>query len=107
MCVVVPPGVWPHRRYLGPAIALALALWAVRDLPESEVRKRISPMPIVGPSVTGWATLRRWAGAYGIGTGTLRERAGRYVQQLAARSPLPLQQYAIEPRIYAASLQPL
>lgn len=107
VCLVVPRGVWPRRRYLGSAIALALALWTVRSMPESAVREQISPMPMVGLAVTGWTTLRRWARAYGLGTGTLRQRAERYVQQLAARSPLSLQQYAIEPRIYSACLHPV
>lgn len=106
LCTVVPSGVAEGRRYLRPAIGLALTLWAIRGWPPHAVRRRVAPNPILGPSVTGWASLRRWGRAYGIGPGTLRERAGRYVAQLLARSPLSAQRHAIEPRIYAASLHP-
>lgn len=106
LCTVVPGGIGVGRRYLRPAIALALTLWAIRGLPERRVRRQISPNLIVGSSVTGWASLRRWAHAYGIGTGSLRQRAERYVTQLLARSPLSAQHHAIEPRIVAASLHP-
>lgn len=104
VCVVVPGGVQPGRRYLKPAILLALALWSVRGLPALVVRDLISPYKIVGASVTGWASLRRWARDYGVGEGCLRDRARRYVVQLLARSPLSAQQFAIEARIYSAAL---
>lgn len=104
VCVVVPRGVEAGRRYLKPAIALALALWSARELPALAVRRLVSPYRLVGPSVTGWASLRRWAREYGIGQGSLRDRARRYVATLLARSPLSAQQFAIEARIYSAAL---
>jgi hypothetical protein len=105
VCLVVPTGVVPGRVYFMSTIALALAMWSVRRLTAQEVRRRLSPFQVVGPSVVGWAQLRRWARAYGAGEGTHRERAARYVQRLLATSPLSAQSYAIEPRIFAASLR--
>ena len=104
VCLVVPRGVVAGRRYLMPAIGVALALWSLRLLPPDEVRRRLSPFLLTGASATGWASLRRWARAYGTGDGTLRERAARFAQALLATSPLSAQTHAIEPRIYAASL---
>ena len=89
-----------------PSVTLALALWSLRELPALAVRVRISPFTILGPSVTGWASLRRWARAYGLGEGSLRDRARRYVMQVLGRSSLSAQQFAIEARIYSASLHP-
>ena len=106
VCLVTPGGVRAGRRYLWPSVTLALALWSVRELSELAVRGRISPYAIVGPSVTGWATLRRWARAYGVGDGSLRDQARRYVLQVLGRSPLSAQKFAIEARIYSASLHP-
>jgi hypothetical protein len=60
--VVVPSDVLPGRLYSGPAIALALALWAVLGMTAVAVRARISPFPIIGATAAvGWITLRRWA----------------------------------------------
>jgi ferredoxin len=60
--VVVPSDVLPGRLYNGPAIALALALWAVLGKTAAMVRARISPFPIIGATAAvGWITLRRWA----------------------------------------------
>ena len=60
--VVVPADVLPGRLYTGPAIALALALWAVLEMTAAAVRARVSPFPIIGPTAAGgWITLRRWA----------------------------------------------
>jgi hypothetical protein len=60
--VVVPSDVLPGRLYSGPAIALALALWAVLGKTAAVVRARISPFPIIGATAAvGWITLRRWA----------------------------------------------
>lgn len=67
--LVVPRGVLPRRQYSGAAIALALTLWGLLDLSLPEVRKRISPWPIVGDcAVSEWATLRRWVQAIQEGT---------------------------------------
>jgi len=60
--VVVPTDVVPGRMYSGPAIALALALWALLGIGAAHVRARISPFTIVGAAAAGrWITLRRWA----------------------------------------------
>jgi ferredoxin len=60
--VVVPADVLPGRLYSGPAIALALALWALLGMASAAVRARISPFSIVGATAAGrWTTLRRWA----------------------------------------------
>jgi len=60
--VVVPNDVLPARLYSGPAIALALALWAVLRMTAATVRTRVSPFPIIGATAAvGWVTLRRWA----------------------------------------------
>jgi len=40
--VVVPRGMVPRKRYSGPAIAFALALWALARLDEPEVFDRVS-----------------------------------------------------------------
>lgn len=104
VCVVVPSGVAAGRRYTGPTIALALTLWSLRRLSAARVRRVLSPFQIVGASAVGWASLRRWAQAYGLGEGTLRERAARFAQHLLATSSLPAQRYALEPRVFAASL---
>jgi hypothetical protein len=46
------------------AIGLALALWGLTQATAAQVRRRVSPAKILGPTaVTGWATLRRWAQA--------------------------------------------
>jgi hypothetical protein len=61
---VVPQGVVPRRHYAAPAIALALVLFALRGLPENEVRARVSPWRVVGDAAQeGWSTLRRWCRA--------------------------------------------
>ena len=60
--VVVPSDVLPGRLYSGPAIALALALWAVVGMTAAAVRARVSPFSIIGATAAvGWTTLRRWA----------------------------------------------
>jgi ferredoxin len=60
--LVVPREVLPRRLYTASAIGLALALWALLGRPAHEVRKRVSPLTIVGEAARGsFATLRRWA----------------------------------------------
>lgn len=104
VCTVVPAGVAPRRRYTWPTIALALALFSLERRSPAEIRRQLSPFSITGASVVGWASLRRWARAYGVGEGALRARAARMCQQLLAASPLSAQRHAIMPRIFAASL---
>jgi hypothetical protein len=102
--LVVPAGV-ATTRYSSSAIHLALALWTLCAMPGAAVRSQISPLKLQSPDDTGWPSLYRWARLYGVGSGTLRERAARYVQRCLARSPLSANSHGIEPRIWAASLQ--
>lgn len=61
---VVPQEILARRLYSASAIGLALALWALAQATAAQVRRRISPAKIVGPTAaSGWATLRRWARA--------------------------------------------
>lgn len=107
VCMVVPAGVAPRRRYTWPTIALALALFSLKRQSPAAIRRLLSRFPITGAAVVGWASLRRWARAYGVGEGTLRDRAARTCQQLLATSPLSAQRHAMMPRIFAASLSTL
>lgn len=105
-CLVAPQGLVAAHRYTWPTVCLALALWGVRQQPATHVHRRLSPMQHVGPSVIGWPSLRRWARRYGVGSGTLRERAAAFARRLQARSPLSAVDFALDPRIFQASLQP-
>jgi ferredoxin len=60
--LVVPREVLPWRLYTASAIGLALAMWALLGLSEREVRRRVSPLTVVGEAALGsFETLRRWA----------------------------------------------
>lgn len=59
--IVVPREVRAKRLYIASAMALALALWGHVKLSAKAVRERVNPAKIMGDSVIGWATLRRWA----------------------------------------------
>ncbi len=97
--MVVPRGIVRRRLYSASAIALALALYGVAALAPGEVRRRVSPLRIVGATAAaGWASLRRWAGAVRGGRlfpvvraapaeATLREVAARAATTLAAYAP--------------------
>lgn len=61
--LVGPKVIRPRHLFLLSSIALALALWSVEKLSASEVRRRVNPYTIVGPTVFGWLMLRRWAAA--------------------------------------------
>lgn len=100
--VVVPADVLPGRLYSGPAIALALALWALLGMAAAAVRTRISPFSIVGATAAGrWITLRRWALDAGRGrlfatsraappAFTARKHAERAASALRALAPSDL-----------------
>jgi hypothetical protein len=101
--IVVPSEILPGRLYSGPAIALALALWALFGLASAAVRTRISPFSVVGAAaVNRWITLRRWAtdareGRLFWGSRaapkdfTLRQHAERTAASLRALAPAGLE----------------
>ena len=94
--MVVPRGIVRRRLYSASAIALALALYGVAALAPGEVRRRVSPLQIVGATAAaGWASLRRWSRAVRAGRlfpvvralpaeATLRQVAARAATTLAA-----------------------
>jgi len=58
---VGPRGIMRRRLYSASAIALALALFGVAARSPAEIRRRVSPHTIVGPTAAaGWTSLRRW-----------------------------------------------
>jgi hypothetical protein len=97
--VVGPRGVVRRRLYSAGAIALALALFGVAGLAPAEVRRRVSPLRIVGSTAAaGWASLRRWSRAVRArklfppvralpAEATLRQVAARAATTLAACAP--------------------
>ena len=97
--VVVPRGVVRRRLYSAGAIALALALYGIGRLAPAEVRRRVSPLRIVGATAAaGWASLRRWSRAVRAGRlfpavralppeATLRQAGARAATTLAAYAP--------------------
>lgn len=97
--VVGPRGLVRRRLYSAGAIALTLALYGVAGLAPAEVRRRVSPLRIVGPTAAaGWASLRRWSRAVRArrlfpavralpADATLRQVAARAATTLAAYAP--------------------
>lgn len=97
--LVVPGGILRRRLYSATAIALALAIWSIEEQTPAEVRARVSPWRIVGPTAAAaWASLHRWAEAVRgarlfpvvreLPAGaTLREVAARAATTLAALVP--------------------
>jgi hypothetical protein len=100
--VVVPRGMLPRKRYSGPAIAFALALWALGRLAEPEVFDRVSVFELSAyVEAHGWRSLRRWTRdavasemwplVRGASAGsTHREHAERIAAALASFAPDPL-----------------
>jgi hypothetical protein len=96
---VVPRGVVRRRLYSAGAVALALALYGVAGLSPAAVRRRVSPLQIVGTTAAaGWTSLRRWSHAVRAGRlfpvvralpagATLRQVAARAATTLAACAP--------------------
>lgn len=89
--LVVPRGVSPRRHYSLAAIAMAMTLWAILELPPARVRERICVSPSVAWG-TEWSTLRRWAHAARAlvdlpAVITLREVAARVAQIAIGRAP--------------------
>lgn len=89
--LVVPRGVAPRRHYSLAAIAMAMTLWAILELPPARVRERICVSPSVAWG-TEWSTLRRWAHAARAlvdlpAVITLRKVAARVAQIAIGRAP--------------------
>ena len=94
--MVVPRGIVGRRLYSASAIALALTLYGVAAIAPGEVRRRVSPLRIVGATAAaGWASLRRWSRAVRArrlfpvvrafpAEATLRQVAARAATTLAA-----------------------
>jgi hypothetical protein len=60
--LVVPREILPRRLYTAPAIGLALCLWGLLAATTAAVRRRVSPLLVVGATAHGtWITLHRWA----------------------------------------------
>jgi len=99
VAVVGPRGLVRRRLYSAGAIALAFALYGVAELAPAEVRRRVSPLRIVGPTAAaGWASLRRWSRAVRTrrlfpsvralpAVATARQVAARAATTLAAYAP--------------------
>lgn len=97
--VVGPRGLLRRRLYSAGAVALALAFYGVAALPAAEIRRRVSPLRLVGATAAaGWASLRRWCRAVRAGRifpavralpteATLRAVAARAATTLAAYGP--------------------
>lgn len=100
--LVVPGPVLPRRRYTGPAIAQALALFGLEKRNPVEIRRRTSPDKILGTTaVEGWATLHRWCDDVRAGrlfpevrrcpaSFTRRQVAERAATTMSSRAPPPL-----------------
>lgn len=109
--MVGPRGLLFRRLYTASAIAGALTLWACRRQPAPAVRRRISPLRIVGATAaSGWVSLLRWARkavSGGLWRGlacatepTLRRCTARVVALVAATVPTG---EALEARVFAGA----
>jgi hypothetical protein len=98
--VVVPRAVLRYRHFSGSAVAMALALFGVDGLPAPTVRRRVSPLLIVGHTACrDWITLHRWIavaregrllpGARHRVAGGDRHVAARVARAVASRAPPP------------------
>jgi len=97
--VVGPRGLLRRRLYSAGAVALALALYGVGRLSAVEVRRRVSPLRLVGATAAAsWTSLRRWCWAVRArrlfpavrelpAGATLRQVAARAATTLAAAAP--------------------
>jgi hypothetical protein len=98
---VGPRGLVRRRLYSAGAIALALTLYGVLGLAPREVRRRVSPLRIVGATAAaGWASLRRWSRAVrgrGLFPGVRGLPGGATLRQVAARAATTLAAYAPGP----------
>jgi hypothetical protein len=100
--LVVPSGMLRGRRYSGPAIAQALALFGLGRLSPAEVRRRTSADKFIGTTASaGWVTLLRWCEAVRDGrlfpdvraspaSFTRRQVAERAASTIGGRAPPPV-----------------
>jgi len=100
--LVVPSGMLPWRRYSGPAIAQALALFGLSHLSPAEVRRRTSVDKVIGTTASaGWVSLHRWCEAVRDGrlfptvrkcpaSFTRRQVAERAASAIGGRAPPPV-----------------
>ena len=93
---VVPRAVLARMLYAATAIGLALALYGFEGKSAGEVRGAVSAWPVIGPSSTGWKTLRRWITRASTlwacvrespASFTTRQRAERAAATLMAHAP--------------------
>jgi hypothetical protein len=77
LLVVVPRGVLRGRHYSASAIGLALALFGVVGMSLAEVRRRVSPWPVVGER-RGRRGSRCGAGSGRFASGDCSERCARH-----------------------------
>lgn len=101
--VVGPQGIERHKRYSGPAIAFALALWALASKSEVDVFERVSVFEL-SPYVIahGWRSLRRWTrdATFGLPWPRLGARAsGHTYRQRAERITAALTSFAPDPDV--------
>jgi hypothetical protein len=108
--LVVPREVRGRRVYSASAIGFALALWGLVLATAAQVRRRVCPAKILGPTAAaGWITLRRWARAVARGhlfsqapasdpTAPLRRVAASTAAALAAHADPTTRTLAIEHR---------
>jgi hypothetical protein len=100
--LVVPSGMLQGRRYSGPAIAQALALFGLEGASPAKVRCRTSPDKILGAAASaGWVSLGRWCDAVRNGglfpevracpaSFTRRQVAERAASTIGGRAPPPV-----------------
>lgn len=108
---VMPRDIEPRRHYSRPAIALALGLWSLTALPATQVRRRISPWPVVGATAArSWTTLRRWARAASAGRlfravsrcleGPPRQVAGHLAEVVLGHAPPSVRHLPREAQVF-------
>ena len=99
--LVVPRGVARCKHFAATAIAFAVALFGINQLPQHAVREAVSPWRVVSGPRTTWASLRRWINAIGSGAlwpalprapapSSSRQIAERAAMALSARAPSSL-----------------
>lgn len=109
--VVVPREVMAGRLYSAPAIGFAFALWGLVLATAAQVRRQVCPAKILGHTVSGWVTLRRWARDVAQGklfpsvpgagpSASLRRVSAHAASALAASADPTSRELAIEQRAF-------